>query len=501
MNTELIVRKMRVEALVLGQCCSSPPAGPPPARARPLRARAPSSMGLLLPLALALGCSAAAVGAAGHDGAAPAAVTVTVGALQSGPAVAPNFVGLSIEVGAVLRMIGEAGDSAPLASLLRHLHDLTTGSSHPGPTLRFGGNSADDTAFLEHPDDPLPPGCSYGVTEKDLAAYVTFASKTAAAANVSLIIDTNFGTSTDPFAIAVPHVKAVVGYAGLLRHVSGVEIGNEMDIYFHQKAGRAPHRNASYTEKEYEAEFATFLKAYEGEGGLPTGLIQGATYASASKEWGYRFAAVVQQWASHMASVSLHRYATSTCSGVPVTRAELLSDAATRGKVDAYRKHIDAAIAAGVPFVIGEGNTASCGGQPGVSDTLTAALWSLDFLPTLSQAGSRRMNFHGGPGGSYPPIAFLKDGSLQARPLYYGLHLFSELVANHSRWLQVNVSAAGQSPAPTPASDPSCKNGIRENKDCCAEQCGSCGGPGCNDRPGSPYPPPPLPSLHAIFHP
>ena len=36
------------------------------------------------------------------------------------------------------------------------------------------------------------------------------------------------------------------------RHVSGVEIGNEMDIYFHQKAGRAPHRNASYTEEEYE---------------------------------------------------------------------------------------------------------------------------------------------------------------------------------------------------------------------------------------------------------
>jgi hypothetical protein len=27
--------------------------------------------------------------------------------------------------------------------------------------------------------------------------------------------------------------------------------------------------------------------------------------------------------------------------------------------------------------------------QPGVSDTLTAALWSLDFLPTLSQVRKR----------------------------------------------------------------------------------------------------------------
>ena len=80
---------------------------------------------------------------------------------------------------------------------------------------------------------------------------------------------------------------------------------------------------------------------------------------------------------------------------------------------------------------------------------------------------------------------YFDNGRLLAGPLYYGLHLFSELVANHSRWLQVNVSAAGQSPAPTPTSDPACKNGIHENHDCCAEECGSCGGPGCNDRPGS----------------
>ena len=59
-----------------------------------------------------------------------------------------------------------------------------------------------------------------------------------------------------------------------------------------------------------------------------------------------------------------------------------------------------------------------CGGQAGVSDTVASALWSLDFLPTLSKAGAVRMNLHGGPGGPYPPIAFEKNGSLQARPLY-----------------------------------------------------------------------------------
>ena len=79
-------------------------------------------------------------------------------------------------------------------------------------------------------------------------------------------------------------------------------------------------------------------------------------------------------------------------------------------QVNAYRGHIAAAQSAGVPFVISEGNTASCGGQAGVSDTLASALWSLDFLPTLSKAGAVRMNFHGGPAGPYPPIAFQKNG-------------------------------------------------------------------------------------------
>lgn len=389
------------------------------------------------------GCTAAEINRYCEDARKAQPVTVTVGPLLvSQPAVDPNFVGLSIEVGGVLHMIGEDGGTAPFATLLHHLYALTAGA-HPGPTLRFGGNSADDSAWVAEKAPPLPDGISYGITAQDLAAYARFAGETASAANVSLIIDTNFGTSANPARFGLPHVQAVVRYPGLLKHVSAIEIGNEMDLYSHQKPGRAQHRNASYTEEEYEVEFGHFLHAYEAEGGLPTGLIQAATYSSANGDWGKRLTALVQRYAPHLASVSLHRYATSTCSGKPVSADELLSDAASRGKVDAYRGHINASIAAGVPFVIGEGNSASCGGQPGVSDTLSSALWALDFLPTLSKAGARRMNFHGGPGGSYPPIAFLSDGQLQARPLYYGLHLFSDLVANYSRWLETNVSAAG----------------------------------------------------------
>ena len=69
------------------------------------------------------------------------------------------------------------------------------------------------------------------------------------------------------------------------------------------------------------------------------------------------------------------------------------------------------------------------------------------------------MNFHGGPGGSYPPIAFdSKTGSLEVRPLFYGLYLFSHLVANDLQWRNVSMSGTmppGPTPAPvTPGTDP-----------------------------------------------
>lgn len=81
----------------------------------------------------------------------------------------------------------------------------------------------------------------------------------------------------------------------------------------------------------------------------------------------------------------------------------------------------------------------------GVSDTFIAALWALDWLPEISKTGASSQNFHGGPSGTYPPIAFSKTGAIEIRPLYYGLLLFSELVANYSQWVSTSspVTASG----------------------------------------------------------
>ena len=74
-------------------------------------------------------------------------IEVSDAALPDLPPVPPNFVGLSIEVGSALKMMGAAGESAPFAQALRNLHALTPGD-HAGPVLRIGGNSADDSCFV-----------------------------------------------------------------------------------------------------------------------------------------------------------------------------------------------------------------------------------------------------------------------------------------------------------------------------------------------------------------
>ena len=69
------------------------------------------------------------------------------------------------------------------------------------------------------------------------------------------------------------------------------------------------------------------------------------------------------------------------------------------------------------------------------------------------KAGVTGMNFHGGPRGVYPAIAFDEHGALEVRPLYYGLLAFAELTANHSKWLPSTESTS----RPHPGADPTCK--------------------------------------------
>jgi hypothetical protein len=72
-------------------------------------------------------------------------------------------------------------------------------------------------------------------------------------------------------------------------------------------------------------------------------------------------------------------------------------------------------------FRLAEGNSFSRGGKSGISNSFGSALWGLDFLFANARYGSTGVNFHSGT-SSYTPIA---DNG-EARPLYYGMLLFTQ---------------------------------------------------------------------------
>merc|ERR1712107_253269 len=74
-----------------------------------------------------------------------------------------------------------------------------------------------------------------------------------------------------------------------------------------------------------------------------------------------------------------------------------------------------------------------------------SALWVMDYLSELSQHGVLGANFHGGPMAPYDPISY--EQAIGAppivRPMYYGMWMFSELVAGAAQWHEVSLRRHG----------------------------------------------------------
>ncbi len=86
---------------------------------------------------------------------------------------------------------------------------------------------------------------------------------------------------------------------------------------------------------------------------------------------------------------SVHLYPATYCSqsaGKAVTiENTMLNHALTAATLEPNRARAAYTAEQGVEFVIGEGNSVSCSGKPGVSDSYSAALWALSvfFIPFL----------------------------------------------------------------------------------------------------------------------
>jgi hypothetical protein len=94
-----------------------------------------------------------------------------------------------------------------------------------------------------------------------------------------------------------------------------------------------------------------------------------------------------------------------------------------------------------LPFRFTETNTFYNGGAVGVSDAYGAALWTVDYLFQLAEAGAAGANIHGGGDTSYAPISDFKGIVKSISPQFYGLLLFALAGAGQLR--RTTITAGG----------------------------------------------------------
>src|SRR5579864_8409648 len=314
-----------------------------------------------------------------------------------------DFVGLGYEISSVARPGLLSAQDSVYVQLVRTLG--TNG------VIRVGGNTADYASYSAE-GQPLssPEGKAGSVVNdsvlRDLGSFLD-------ATGWKLIWALNLGNGT--MENAINEAKAVT--AASKGNLLAFEIGNEPDLF----PRREGHRHAGYGYDDYLREYRTYRDSLRKA--IP-GIAFAGPDAAVATDWVARFAA---DEGKDCKLLTHHYYRegqnpTSTIDKLLHTDPKL---APTLAKLKS------ASESSGVPYRICETNSFSGGGRPGVSDTLAAALWVLDFMFVLASAGCAGVNMETGVNqrgfiSSYSPIGDDEQGHYWATPEYDGMLAFAQ---------------------------------------------------------------------------
>jgi hypothetical protein len=295
--------------------------------------------------------------------------------------------------------------------------------------LRIGGNSQDKTFWSPGARDTRSDGGTV-LVGSDFDRLFAMSAST----GWKVILGLNLGAAL-PDTFAAEAAFASSRSAGYLK---AVEIGNEPDLF--AKNGLRP---TTYTYTQYANDLALFLAAMTRRApGIP--VVAPATAFDTA--W---LRQTVAANPSRFTFATTHRYPTGNDSTIAATSIRyasipnLLSDSLRRANL-AYLT--GAAAGPKAYFVntrLAETNSAYNGGKPGVSDVFASALWAIDHAYTAAEAGMTGVNFHGAiGGGTYSAFTIGTDGTVTARPLYYGLLAFQDAAQGQVLLPKTNYNAA-----------------------------------------------------------
>ena len=380
----------------------------------------------------------------------PAAVHVLLNDAYASPPILPNFVSFSLETYFVSCWIGHTRPRTAWLNLVRQLH-ASAHSRHP-ITFRVGGNSGDTSLYNPRGDVALPqlpgPAWQYNITDDDLRVLRAAMQQT----NSQLIIGLNMRQAYN-YSLATDYVRALAQHTGL-DLIYAFEVGNEPDFY--HSSGIRP---ANWTLADFAADVNRYAAAVAAALGSNASQAYYQAAAFATDEWTAAIPGVLANTSAvPYVSASAHHYPTTWCGRNPVTALQLLSDdyAQREAAFIARQRLVEQVGAQGVSFVIGEGNTASCYGAPGVSDSYASALWTLDTLFNSAAVGVAGWSFTvGGLWHDDSPYHIpVNDSAWQFRscsddaspvvvqPMYYAFRLFNLATADYGALLNARVNSS-----------------------------------------------------------
>ncbi|KAJ3510881.1 hypothetical protein NLJ89_g4418 [Agrocybe chaxingu] len=357
-------------------------------------------------------------------------VSISLNAPQTAVSVSPSLLSFSIEQDRWTDWVGTTSRNEFFFNALDNYKQLT---GEP-PQIRIGANSEDHTNFNPNvefaqlifpaPSATVPYPEATNITVGD--GY--YATAKFLPPNTHVIWGLNLGQNniTSAFLNAKSLVKAfaspAIKDAGI--KLDAIQIGNEADLYMNNGARPRTYNVTQYV-KEWIAFATNVTAAVNLTPSSPTKLWGAGFAGSSHSTTGFSPQAIFEHGilastpGSLVSTISQHRYSGSFCSGSAGLLQDLMTKSTIRGNLSSFTPDIAVVRAKGLDYVLGETNSYSCHGAPGVSNTAGAALWTLDYLLFATQIGISRVFFHEGIGFKYNLIqpATLTRSILDGSPL------------------------------------------------------------------------------------
>ena len=343
---------------------------------------------------------------------------ITLRLRPENPVIVPaDFTGLGYEMSSVAPL--------GLVSTANHRYvRLVQGLGSAG-VLRVGGIVADYTRYDAH-GSILAERENTLITQESVEQFAGFLSKVGWTA----IWSVNFAQgSLDEAAAEVRAVSSILG-----NRLQAIEIGNEVDNY---ARGDKPFRKQPYDYETYRREYNDWRDAILKS--APNTRFAAPDVAS-EVEWVERMARDAR---NDVQLLTTHYYRNGQKRGS--AEQLLLPDPRL---TDILVRLRTAAQQSGIPWRMCETNSFSGGGLPGVSNSLTGALWTLDFMLLLASYGCAGVNIETGVNqlgfiSSYSPIQDDGRGRNSAGSPYYGMLAFGRAMSGCDQVLPVEVDSRG----------------------------------------------------------